>query len=229
MALFGKNKKNDNAEKPEPHGSENIEKTPSSESSAAANNDVKSTLENTHKSADAYNTYDLHPGAETPHMTGAQESPATPSSNAATSSHTAPAYRTPEGFDFNRYFLAERRIALENISYETGRIGGGARQFKLGVKDTIVAQVIAQAGVKVTYNRTLRFEPEGPFTLSVSFAVMLVFNPGTRGEVDWKTIDVADEFKKNCPALVQTMAAKAALLVAEITAANGGAPIIPVR
>ena len=119
--------------------------------------------------------------------------------------------------------------ALENISYETGRIGGGARQFKLGVKDTIVAQVIAQAGVKVTYNRTLRFEPEGPFTLSVSFAVMLVFNPGTRGEIDWKTIDVADEFKKNCPALVQTMAAKAALLVGEITAANGGAPIIPVR
>ncbi len=240
MALFGKNKKNDNTGKTEPNGSENIEKTPSAEvplntdphaaalsssaeSPAAANNDVKAAHEDAHKTDAAYAANDVLAGAETPHITGAQESYAAPPS------HTAPAYHTPEGFDFNRYFLAERRIALENISYETGRIGGGARQFKLGVKDTIVAQVIAQAGVKVTYNRTLRFEPEGPFTLSVSFAVMLVFNPGTRGEIDWKTIDVADEFKKNCPALVQTMAAKAALLVGEITAANGGAPIIPVR
>ena len=27
-------------------------------------------------------------------------------------------YETPEGFDFNRYFLAERRIVLENVNYE---------------------------------------------------------------------------------------------------------------
>ena len=136
---------------------------------------------------------------------------------------------TPEGFDFNRYFLAERRIVLENISYETQRPAAGQGQFKLNVKDTIVAQVIGQAGVKCTYNRTLRFDPEGPFVLSVSFAVMLVFNPGTRGEVDWRTIDVAEEFKKNCPALIQTMTAKISLLVAEITNANGGVPIIPMR
>ncbi len=134
-------------------------------------------------------------------------------------------FSTPEGFDFNRYFLAERRIMLENISYETTRPTQG--QLKLGVKDTIVAQLIGQAGVKATYNRTLRFEPEGPFVLSVTFAVMLVFNPGTRNEVDWKSIDIADEFKKNCPVLVQQMSAKAALLVAEITAANNGVPIIP--
>lgn len=140
-----------------------------------------------------------------------------------------PKYQTPEGFDFNRYFLAERRVVLENISYETQRPAAVQGQFKLNVKDTIVAQLIGQAGVKCTYNRTLRFEPEGPFVLSVSFAVMLVFNPGTRGEIDWHTIDVAEEFKKNCPQLVQTMMAKASLLVAEITNANGGVPIIPMR
>lgn len=140
-----------------------------------------------------------------------------------------PKYQTPEGFDFNRYFLAERRIVLENVNYELQKPAQGQGQFKLGVKDTILAQVVGQAGVKITYNRNLRFEPEGPFTLSVSFGVMLVFNPGTRDEIDWKTIDVAEEFKKNCPNLVQTMMAKATLLVAEITSANGGAPIIPIK
>lgn len=142
---------------------------------------------------------------------------------------SADRYHTPEGFDFNRYFLAERRIVLDNVSYETTRPTQGTQQFKLGVKDTIVAQIIGDAGVKATYNRTLRFDPEGPFVLSVSFAVMLVFNPGTKGEIDWHTIDIASEFKKNCPVLVQQMSAKASLIVAELTAANGGVPIIPVK
>ena len=140
-----------------------------------------------------------------------------------------PRYHTPEGFDFNRYFLAERRIVLDNVSYETTRPTPGTAQFKLGIKDTIVAQVMGQAGVKTTFNRTLRFDPDGPFVLSVSFAVMLVFNPGTRDEIDWHTIDLADEFKKNCPVLVQQMSAKAALVVAELTAQNGGVPIIPMK
>jgi hypothetical protein len=152
----------------------------------------------------------------------------TPKVNPDITMTSASKYSTPEGFDFNRYFLAERRIMLENVSYETNPVPVQG-QLKLGVKDTILAQIIGQAGVKVTFNRTLRFDPEGPFTLSVSFAVMLVFNPGTKNEIDWHTIDVAEEFKKNCPQLVQAMMAKAALLVAEITAANGGAPIIPLK
>lgn len=136
-------------------------------------------------------------------------------------------YTTPEGFDFNKYFMPERHILLENVSYETGRPAPG--QLKLGAKDTIIAQLALPAGVKVTFNRTLKFEPDGPFTLSVSFAVMLVFNPKTRDEIDWKTIDIADQFKKSCPNLVSQMMAKSTLLVGEITAANGGAPIIPMR
>lgn len=137
-----------------------------------------------------------------------------------------PRFHTPEGFDFNRYFLAERRITLENVSYETQRPAVTSGQLRLTAKDTIVAQLLGNAGVKATYNRTLSFEPDGPFTVSVSFSVMLVFNPGTRGEVDWKTVDVAEEFKKNCPQLVQTMMTKSALLIAEITNANG-TPILP--
>ena len=137
-------------------------------------------------------------------------------------------YETPEGFDFNRYFLAERRIVLENVSYEVHPVQP-SQNMKLNGKDTIIAQIAGQAGVKVTYNRTLQFEPEGPFSLSVSFAVMLVFNPGTRDEIDWKTIDVANEFRKACPALVTTMMSRATLLVAEITSASGGAPIIPLK
>ena len=131
-----------------------------------------------------------------------------------------------DDFDFNRYFLAERRIALENISYETTKPAQSESGYKLTGRDTVVAQVIGNTGVKVTYNRTLKFEPDGPFTLSVSYAVMLIFNPGTRDEVDWKTVDVAKEFQKNCGALIGNMVSRASLLIAEITSAAGQPPVI---
>ena len=166
--------------------------------------------------------------AKAPETPAAPVTPTAPVTPAAQEAPAKPKYQSPEGFDFNRYFLAERRIVLDNISYEIQRPANASGQFKLGVKDTIVAQVMGQAGVKATYNRTLRFEPEGPFVLSVSFGVMLVFNPGTRDEIDWKTIDVAEEFKNNCPQIIQQMVAKATLLVAEITNMNGN-PIIPLR
>ncbi len=129
-------------------------------------------------------------------------------------------------FNFNRYFLAERRIFLENVSYETTRPEEGAKGYKLTAKDTIVSQMVGNSGVKVTYNRELKFDPEGPFVLSVSYAVMLIFNPGTRGEVDWKTVDISKEFQKNCGSLISTILSRSALLIAEITSAAGQPPIV---
>jgi len=129
-------------------------------------------------------------------------------------------------FDFNRYFLADRRISLENISYETTKPAPSAAGYKLTGKDTVIAQILGNTGVKVTYNRTLRFEPEGPFTLSVSYAVMLVFNPGTRDEVDWKTTDVAALFRQHCAPLCANISSRISLMIGQITSASGQPPMI---
>ena len=131
-----------------------------------------------------------------------------------------------DDFDFNRYFLAERRIALENVSYETTKPAQSDSGYKLTGRDTVVAQILGNTGVKVTYNRTLKFEPDGPFTLSVSYAVMLIFNPGTRDEVDWKTVDVAAQFRKHCAPICANISSRISLLIAEITSASGQPPMI---
>ena len=129
----------------------------------------------------------------------------------------------PEGLDFNRYFLAERRVLLENVSYETTVPQPGA---KLTAKDTFVPQLIGNTGIKITFNRQVKFEPEGPFVLSVSYSVMLIFNPGTRDEVDWKSVDMVREFQKNCANLLGIMLSRSALLIGEITSAAGQPPLI---
>ena len=119
-----------------------------------------------------------------------ENAPEEPVNNAAAPENAGNAGEE-KALDFNRYFLADRRIMLENVSYETGKPEQSANGYRLTGKDSVVAQLVGNSGVKVTYNRTLKFEPDGPFTISVSYAVMLVFNPGTRDEVDWKTVDIA--------------------------------------
>lgn len=127
--------------------------------------------------------------------------------------------------NFDRYFLHDRRVFLDNISYETVKPDSMQRELKLNCKDTILAQLTNQ-GVKINFNRALNFEPEGIYSLSVTFAVMLIFDPSTKDEVDWKKLDIAGEFKKSCPNLMSVLMSRASLLISQITSAAGQPPLI---
>ena len=127
--------------------------------------------------------------------------------------------------NFERYFLHERKIVLDNISYETIKVEGKPTAMSLGCKDTIVAQLM-ESGVKINFNRAMNFTPEGIFSLSVTYSMMLFFDPTTKNEVDWKSLDIAGEFKKSCPQLLSAMMSRTSLMIAQITAASGQNPLI---
>ena len=130
--------------------------------------------------------------------------------------------------NFSSYFLPERRIFLENISYVA--LGANAAREKgkrLDCKDSVVAQLRYPFGVKIVFNRRLTFQPEELFELSVSFAAELKFDPEKRDLVDWKSVNVAHEFQTGFPILFASLNARGTLLVAEITSAAGASPVIP--
>ena len=127
--------------------------------------------------------------------------------------------------NFERYFLHEKKILLENISYETVPVEGRPTDMKLGVKDTIVAQLLKN-GVKINFNRALNFDPEGIFSLSVTYSMMMFFDPTTKDEVDWKSTDIATEFRKCCPHLLTSLMSRTSLMVSQITSAGGQNPIV---
>ena len=133
---------------------------------------------------------------------------------------------SPLSSNFNRYFLAEKRVFLDGISYESKVKSGMGKEHKMKVSDYLVALPYGNTGMKVSLNRLLNFENEGPFSLSVTYSVILVFNPGTKNEVDWRKADVANEFKRNCPEIYASMENRAALIVAEITREATGIPFI---
>lgn len=126
--------------------------------------------------------------------------------------------------DFDRYFTFDGKVFLQNISYETFD-KRPAPELKLNVKDTVLAQLTEKA-VKVNFNRALTFQPEGLFSLSVTFGAWVVFRPETKDEIDWKSADIAGEIKKSNPKLLTLLMSQASLLVAEITSSAGQNPII---
>lgn len=130
--------------------------------------------------------------------------------------------------EFYKYFLASNKINLENISYETINVNQpqNGEQVKLNCKDTIVAKIIAGKGVKINLNRKVDFEPERLFVISVTFSVFLPFKDGAEEEMDWKTVDVAGEFRRAGGPVLGSLMSRASLMIGQITAASGQNPLI---
>ncbi len=126
--------------------------------------------------------------------------------------------------DFSRYFLPGHGVILEYVNFETSPLPPKRR--KMNCKDTIVARLSDPVGVKVTFNRALSFEPEGVFYLSVTFSSFLRFDPRTKDEVDWHSLDIAGELRSGGGPILLELASRASLLISEITSAAGQPPII---
>ncbi len=127
--------------------------------------------------------------------------------------------------DFNRYFLPDRRIFLDNVQYETLQTPSSKEGRKLNCKDTILAQR-SNKWIKINFNRTLTFMPEGIFRLSVTFGVLLPFNPATKEEVDWNGIDIAAAFRESCGPLLSALMSRTSLLISQITSSTGQNPLV---
>lgn len=127
--------------------------------------------------------------------------------------------------DFNRYFLPERRIFLDNVQYEALETPNPSESRKLNCKDTILAQH-SDKWVKINFNRTLTFAPEGVFRLSVTFGVLLPFNPQTKNEINWNETDIAGAFRESCKPLLTSLMSRTSLMIAQITSASGQNPLV---
>ena len=93
--------------------------------------------------------------------------------------------------EFMKYFKPATKAVLDNIRYETLKMDiQGLTKMKMNCRDTVLAQLLP-GGVKINFNREVKFEPEGPFDLSVTFTTILPFNTDFSDEIDWKTVDIA--------------------------------------
>lgn len=123
------------------------------------------------------------------------------------------------------YFLPEQEFYLQNITYDRIENTTNSENHTLNCLDNISVDTNDDT-VKITVTRTLKFEPEELFSLTVSFGAILKFNPQNKSEYKWREINMAEEFRYNGDFVIGNLMQRITLQIAQITSSFGQSPII---
>ncbi len=127
--------------------------------------------------------------------------------------------------NFADCFIPEQEFYLDKISYSRIEKNEETQEYLLNCIDNLEATVIEDK-VNLIVRRTVRFEPQEIFELTISFGVVLKIKAEKQNEYDWSSINLADEFQMNGNFVLDNVMSRISLLVAEITSSFGQNPII---
>lgn len=115
---------------------------------------------------------------------------------------------------------------MDTISYNRANVQKRNinAEFALLCHDNVKVDV-NDAGVRIIIMRTLAFEPDEIFNLSVSFGAYLKFNE-KKSEYEWTNINLAEEFRDNGDFVTAQLMSRISLLIGQITSSFGQYPII---
>ena len=128
--------------------------------------------------------------------------------------------------NLSEYFMPEHEFYLQSVSYNKIENITEQAEYSLNCFDSISADVEESEGVRVTVTRSLKFDPEEIFELSVSFGAMLKFEPEMRDKYKWDEINMAEELRNSGEFVIGNLMSRISLLIAQITSCFGQAPLV---
>lgn len=128
--------------------------------------------------------------------------------------------------NLSEYFLPEQEFYLHKIVYDRIENITSKEKFLVNCTDNINVEICEGIGVKIIITRSLAFEPEEMFQLSVAFGADLKFEPQRVNEYNWSEINLAEEFKDNGSFVTSNLMSRISLLFAQITSSYGQQPLI---
>ena len=126
----------------------------------------------------------------------------------------------------HEYFLPEYQFFLDEIQYHRMEDVPNNLQISLSCTDNVTVELKPENKATIILAREIRFDPKGIFSLEIKFGAVLTFNAEASEDVDWKKINLADEFAKNGDFVMNNLMSRSSLLAAEITASYGRQPLI---
>lgn len=123
------------------------------------------------------------------------------------------------------YFEETQEFYLDKVIYKRIESENTMQSYRVNCTDKIEA-ILQEQQVKIIVERTLALEPREMFDLSVSYGAVLRFKQDKKDEYDWKNINLAEEFQQNGEFVLANLMSRMSLLIAEITASFGQAPIV---
>lgn len=122
------------------------------------------------------------------------------------------------------YFNRQKTISLENVEYKRIRNSKKADEYHLICEESVSIE-LGKESIDVILERKLYCDPENLFTLAVSFSAVLKFNEEGK-KVDWEKYDLSKLFESDGNFITNILAARASILIGEITASFGQNPIV---
>ena len=128
--------------------------------------------------------------------------------------------------NLSEYFLPEHEFYLHKIVYD--RLDNVAQEetVPLNCADNINVEIKGNRGVKIIVTRSLYFEPDEIFRLSVAFGANLKFDSQKVSEYNWNEINLANEFRDNGQFVMDNLMSRISLLIAQITSSSGQQPLL---
>ena len=128
--------------------------------------------------------------------------------------------------NLEQYFEKDYQFYLERIKFDRIDSKEDVGEVSLNCRDSISVVVNNDEGVTLIITRKMYFDPNVLFELEVSFGVDLKFIQEKKTEVEWDTVDLASEFKKSGEFVLQNIMSRMSLLIGQITASFGQAPLM---
>lgn len=128
--------------------------------------------------------------------------------------------------NLSEYFLPEHEFYLHKIVYDRLDNVTSEETVPLNCADNINVEIKNNSGVKIIVTRSLYFEPEEVFRLSVAFGANLKFEPHKVNEYNWNEINLAEEFRDNGDFVTVNLMSRISLLIAQITSSFGQQPLL---
>ncbi len=128
--------------------------------------------------------------------------------------------------NLEQYFEKDYQFYLERIKFDRIDSKEDVGEVSLNCRDSISVVVNNDEGVTLIITRKMYFDPNVLFELEVSFGVDLKFIQEKKTEVEWDNVDLASEFKKSGEFVLQNIMSRMSLLIGQITASFGQAPLM---
>ncbi len=128
--------------------------------------------------------------------------------------------------NLSEYFLPEHEFYLHKIVYDRLDNVTPEETIPLNCADNINVEIKGNSSVKIIVTRSLYFEPEEMFRLSVAFGANLKFEPQKVSEYNWNEINLADEFRDNGHFVMDNLMSRISLLIGQITSSFGQQPLL---
>ena len=128
--------------------------------------------------------------------------------------------------NLQEYFCPEMGIFLDVVNYKRIEEHCTERKQEISLlcQDNVNVSV-NEDGVRVIVTRSVIFDPNEIFTLSVSFGADLKFTD-RKLEYEWKDLDLAQEFMENGDFVTAQLMSRISLVIGEITSSFGQQPLI---